>query len=283
MVCQSPNFRKSFTTMTLAYDPKTRLTTGFFGYTTGSMSEIMDVLEEYGLDVYCSHPLLLPILMYMVAGSMLRRQLRQINQKIDDVQHQTGLLDDFLTRRSPKPQRQSEQAAAVPSEAQTGSTQTNPRIRAEASPSPSPSPSPRPPAGPVNRPEPNTSQQVSSPAIPSQARVSDRNPPQPMQEPKDEKPNYDKIHQVLVEQHARLTSGLSDFVEDLGNGCQVAFTKIESSDVGKNFLNSTVTHQEMHSWLLQLELAAKSELQHGGRMLSRVDMQLKVVSKWKPT
>jgi hypothetical protein len=268
--------------MTLAYDPTTRLTTGFLGYTSGPMSEIMEVLEEYELDVYCSHPLLLPILMYMVAGSMLRRQLRRINLRIDDVQHQTGLLDDFLTRKSPKSKGQSEQAADIPSEAQAGSTQTNPRIRVEAVPSPSPSPSPRRPASPVNGPEQSTSQQLASPAIATHMTALERYLPQSMQEPKDEKLNYDKIHQVLVEQHARLTSGLSDFVEDLGKGCQVALAKIESSDVGRNILNSTVAHQELHSWMLHLELAAKSELQHGKRMLSRVDMQLKVVSKWKP-
>ncbi|KAF7504896.1 hypothetical protein GJ744_001617 [Endocarpon pusillum] len=61
------------------------------------MSEIMEVLEDFELDVYCSHLLMLPILMYMVAGSMLQRQLRNINKKIDDVQHQTGLLDNFPT------------------------------------------------------------------------------------------------------------------------------------------------------------------------------------------
>jgi hypothetical protein len=266
--------------MTLAYDTTTRLTTGFLGYTSGQMSELIEVLEEYELDVYCNHPLLLPILMYMVAGSMLRRQLRQINQMIDNVQHQTGLLDDFLTRK-PKSKRLSQQAADAAGEAQAGRTQTNLRTRAETSPSPSPSPSPRLPASPVNGYEQNNSQRLSGPTIPTHRTVSDRKAPQPMQEPKDEKPNYDKIHQVLVEQHARLTSGLADFVEDLGKGCQVAFTKIESSDVGKNILNRTVAHQELHSWMLQLELAAKFELKHGKRMLSRVDMQLKVVSRWE--
>ena len=270
--------------MTLSYNPKTRLTTGFLGYTSGQMSEIMEVLEEFELDVYCSHPLLLPILMYMVAGSMLRRQLRDVNKKIDDVQHQTGLLDNFLTVREPTSKSQPGGVANPPSETQAESAQRNPRQHSEtlrpSLPSPSPSPSPRPPASPVNGPVPNTSQQLSIPNLPPNLGDLDRNLLKSTEETKEEKLNYDEIHQVLVD--ARLTSGLSDFVEDLGKGCQAALSKIEASDIGKNILNSTTAHQELHSWVLQLELAAKSELQHRKRMLSRVDMQLKVVSGWEP-
>lgn len=270
--------------MTLSYDSKTRLTTGFLGYTSGQMSEIMEVFEESELDVHCNHPLLLPVLMYMVAGSMLRRQLRDINKKIDDVQRQTGLLDDFLTVREPKSKSRPQGAANAPGKTQAGSTQTNPPKHAEPSPSPSPSPSPlpRPPASPVSGPVQSTSQQLSIPIIRTDPGDSNRNLPHFTEESKEEKPNYDKIHQILVEQHARLTSGLSDFVEDLGKGCQAALSKIEASDIGKNILNSTTAHQELHSWVLQLELTAKFELQHRERMLSRVDMQLKVVGRWEP-
>jgi hypothetical protein len=266
--------------MTLSYDSKTRLTTGFFGFTSGQMSEIMEVLEDSELDVHCSHPLLLPILMYMVAGSMLRRQLRDIIKKIDVVQHQTGLLDEFLTVREPKSKSRPQGAAIAPSEPQAGSIQTNPPKHAKSS--PSPPPSPRPPASPVNGPVQNTSQQLSVPIIRTDLGNSNRNLPHFTEEPKEEKPNYNKIHQMLVEQQARLTSGLSDFVEDLGKGCQAALSKIEASDIGKNILNSTTAHQELHSWVLQLELTAKFELQHRERMLSRVDMQLKVVGRWEP-
>jgi hypothetical protein len=78
-----------------------------------------------------------------------------------------------------------------------------------------------------------------------------------------------KIDQVLVEQHTRLTSGLSDFVEDLGNECQAALSTTEASDIGKNILNSIIVHQELHTWVSQMEFAAKVELQHRQRMLSR--------------
>jgi hypothetical protein len=273
--------------MTFSYDSKTRLTTGFLGYTSGQMSEIMEVLEQSELDVHCSHPLLLPILMYMVAGSMLRRQLRDVNKKIDDVQHQTGLLDDFLTVREPKSKSQPQRAANAPDDIQARSTQKDPPKHADPSsrppsPSPSPSPSPRPPASPVNAPVQETTRQLSVPTISIDPGDSNKNLPTSQEDPKGEKPNYDKIHQVLVEQHARLTSGLSDFVEDLGKGCQAALSKIEASDIGKNILNGTTAHQELHAWVLQLELAAKFELQHRKRMLSRVDMQLKVVSRREP-
>jgi hypothetical protein len=266
--------------MTLSYDSKTRLTTGFLGHTSGQMNKIMEVLEMSELDVHCSHPLLLPILMYMVAGSMLHKQLRDIIKKIDDVQHQTGLLEEFLTVKEPKSKSRPQGAANAPCEPQARGIQTNPPKHAE--PSPSPSPSPRPPASPVNGPVPNTSQQLSVPIIRTDPGDSNRNLLHFTEEPKEEKPNYDKIHQMLVEQHARLTSGLSDFVEDLGKGCRAALSKIEASDIGKNILNSTTAHQELHSLVSQLELTAKFELQHRERMLSRVDMQLKVVSRCEP-
>jgi hypothetical protein len=273
----------SFTTMTLAFDSMTRLTQGFLGYTSGPMSEIMNLLEKYELDVYCNHPLLLPILMYMVAGSMLQWQLNQIEESIFDVQRQTGLLNDLLTRDVLKFKSQSQRAADLPGETQNGSTQTDLGTRAETSLSPPLVPSLRPPTSPINDAKQNNPQQPSGPINRAQPVPSDRTPPNSDQDPKEEKPNYDRIHQVLIEQHAFLTSGLSQFVEDLGKGCLFAFTNIESSDIGKNILNSTVAHQELHSWMLHLEPATKHKLQHSKALLSRVDMQFQVVSRWDLT
>jgi hypothetical protein len=205
------------------------------------------------------------------------RAAQPIEGSIFDVQRQTGLLDDLLTRDSSKFKSQSQRAADLPGETQNGSTQTDLGTNAETSLSPPLVPSPRPPISPVNGAKQNNPQQPFGPINRAQPVPSDRTPPKPDQDPK-EKPNYDRVHQVLVEQHAFLTSGLSQFVEDLGKGCLVAFTNIESSDIGKNILNSTVAHEELHSWLLHLELATKYKLQHGKKLLSRVDMQLQVVS-----
>jgi hypothetical protein len=92
-----------------------------------------------------------------------------------------------------------------------------------------------------------------------------------------EKPNYDALHKILVVQHARLTRGLSDFVADLGPACREAITKIEQSDTGISIISKTSAHKELQSYLSHLETGARFELQHRERMLSRVDIQLKVV------
>ncbi|KAH8594331.1 hypothetical protein B0O99DRAFT_625607 [Bisporella sp. PMI_857] len=200
IVCQSPNFRKSFTTMALSYDPQVRTTTGFLGLTTGQMREILEILDQ--LDCYAAHPILLPILMYAVCSNMLRRQLRDVNREVDFVQHQTGLLDGYLRKGS--------------------------------------------------------------------ATLSGKSPDR-----KWEKPDYDDLHRILVEQHASLTTDLSYFVSDLGLACTEAMHTIKAS--GTDVSITSDTYIEMHSYLLQLKNSAEFQLQHRERMLSRIDMQLKVL------
>lgn len=203
-MCQSPNYPKTFTTMALSYDSSTRMTTGFLGLTTsptGQMSELLEILDKLKLNA--THPILLPLLMYSVYSTILRRQLGEVNRDINYVQEQTGLLDKYL--RSGRRTRPSEEGQ------------------------------------------------------------------------REEKPNYDDLHKILVVQHARLTRGLSDFVADLGPACREAIKRIEKSDTGDSIINKTSAHTELQSYLSHLEVGAKFELQHRERMLSRVDIQLKVV------
>ena len=191
--------------MALSYDPTTRMTTGFLGLTTGptgQMSELLEILDKLKLNA--THPILLPILMYSVCSTILRRQLRDVNRDIDYVQQQTGLLDKYL--RSGRRTRPSEKGKTV-----------------------------------------------------------------------EEKPNYDDLHKILVLQHARLTRGLSDFVADLGPACREAITRIEHSDIGDSIINKTSAHTELQSYLSHLETGTRFELEHRERMLSRVDIQLRVV------
>ena len=88
-----PEFRKSFTTA-LSYNHDTRMTTWFFGRTTDEL-ELADEKDEFlrmpqRLEANAAHPLLLPVLMYSVCSNTLRRQLRQVNWKIDIVQQKIG-------------------------------------------------------------------------------------------------------------------------------------------------------------------------------------------------
>ena len=178
------------------------MTTGFLGLTTGQMSEILEILDQ--LDSYAAHPALLPILMYSVCSSMLRRQLRSVHEEMDIVQRQTGLLDRYLKAGKPTTLTRDHQK-------------------------------------------------------------------------EHENPDYDLLHQTLVEQHAQLTTGLSDFVTDLGLACFEVMEKIEESNKGMLRSPKTKADIELHSYLSQLRNAASFELQHRERMLSRIEMQLKVV------
>ena len=49
------------------------------------------------LEANDAHPLPLPVLMYSVCSNMLRRQVRQVNWKIDIVQQKTGVLDGYIS------------------------------------------------------------------------------------------------------------------------------------------------------------------------------------------
>jgi hypothetical protein len=185
--------------MALSYDPATKSTVGFLSTTAGRMTEIVPMLDQ--VSTYAAEPFLVPILMYWVSASMLRRQMRDISQIMEQIQQDTGLLDRFF------------QLENTPDPASAGS----------------------------------------------------------------EQPHYDDLHQKLVEQHARLTIGLSDFLLELGKGCReglhIARTLRQEWGIpGDDGLN-----MDLLQYLEHLENGTKSELQRRERFLSRVDMQLKVV------
>ena len=199
--------------MALSYDRDTRMTTGFLGRTVEKLEvgdekdEFLEMLER--LEANAAHPLLLPVLMYSVCSNMLRRQLRQVNRKMDAVQHKTGVLDGYLRLGTTK-------HAAADSQG------------------------------------------------------------------KKDKPDYDALHKDLVGEHARLTKGLSDFVREFGFAFRRSFEDIEKSDFGNLVLNETSAHEELKLFVSRLDTAANFKLQHRERMLSRVDMQLKVVCAFEP-
>jgi hypothetical protein len=81
--------------MALSYHLDTQMTTGFLGRTVDDeKDEFLWMLQR--LEANAAHPLLLPVLMYSVCSNMLRRQLQQVNSKIDIVQQNTGVLDGYL-------------------------------------------------------------------------------------------------------------------------------------------------------------------------------------------
>ena len=73
---------------------------------------------------------------------------------------------------------------------------------------------------------------------------------------KKDRPDFHAVHKDLVGEHAHLTKVLSDFVGESG------FEDIEKSNIGKLILNKTSAHEELKLFMLQLDTAAKFELQH---------------------
>lgn len=96
--------------------------------------------------------------------------------------------------------------------------------------------------------------------------------------------DYNVLHKRLVEQQARMTNGLADFLSDLGPACRSALSEIgnessgsDGADDDTNDTEPSIDDDELHTYVQYLHSVAKIELQYRDQLLSRVDMQLKVV------
>ena len=92
-----------------------------------------------------------------------------------------------------------------------------------------------------------------------------------------------EIHGDIVEQHALLTRGLSEFTDELGQSCRSALEQLERLEqpdqptaYGGLFFDKKA-HLELDRLLTHTEIGTKYELKHRERMLSRVNMQLQVL------
>jgi hypothetical protein len=91
-VYQSPNFEKSFTTLALAYDPSTSVTSGFLGYVYSKSTE--DLIKSLiSAKAQAMHPLLLPILCLNNWIYILRRETYAQDAQLRNVQHLTGMME----------------------------------------------------------------------------------------------------------------------------------------------------------------------------------------------
>ncbi|KIW34076.1 uncharacterized protein PV07_00876 [Cladophialophora immunda] len=100
-------------------------------------------------------------------------------------------------------------------------------------------------------------------------------------------PTLTEIHQVIVEQHARLTRGLAEFTEELGASCLSALDSIESmeedGDEAKNdkkistLLIDKDAHFELRKLLAHTKVGTNYELHHRKQILSRVEIQQQVL------
>ena len=88
---------------------------------------------------------------------------------------------------------------------------------------------------------------------------------------------YESLHKTLVEQHARLTNGLSDFIAELGPACEKALSTIEVADPHISVIGKTAAHVDVKLFVSILLTAARFDWQNRERLLGRVSIQLQVV------
>jgi hypothetical protein len=88
---------------------------------------------------------------------------------------------------------------------------------------------------------------------------------------------YESLHRILVEQHAKLTNGLSDFITEMGPACENALSTIEVAGLEKMAI-SEIAHHDVKLFVSILLTAARFDLQSRERLLGRVSIQLQVVS-----
>jgi hypothetical protein len=139
---------------------------------------------------------------------MLHRQLRDVNKKIFNVQHQIRLLEGFLIVKEPKSKSQLQGITNIPGEIQGGRSQLGLSKRAESLLSPSLSPlsspwplpswaaSPRLPASPVNGSVQKTSRQLSVPVKPNDRESQIATSPIPPRNPKKRSPITTKSTEI---------------------------------------------------------------------------------------
>ena len=83
---------------------------------------------------------------------------------------------------------------------------------------------------------------------------------------------YEEVHSTIVEQHAWLTNGLSDFVLDFSRMLTDADSHMNSSSM------SEVAKTELTSIINRLSSRTRVELNHRERLFSQLEIQIQVVS-----
>ena len=95
--------------------------------------------------------------------------------------------------------------------------------------------------------------------------------------PANQQEKFDEIHSLLVEQHARLTIGLTEYAGDLGRALGRGLDHIKIIQEGYNVPVDLNARKDFQEFVWQLVREGQAALQHRDRLLSRIDVQLKVV------
>lgn len=83
--------------------------------------------------------------------------------------------------------------------------------------------------------------------------------------------NHDDIHETIVEQHAYLSTALSDFVGNLGPATTEAMETVRK-------LNPAAYHEYgLQAYVGHWTMRVERELEHREQLLKRIDVQIQVV------
>jgi hypothetical protein len=89
--------------------------------------------------------------------------------------------------------------------------------------------------------------------------------------------NHDDIHETIVEQHAYLSTALSDFVGQLGPSLTAGL------ELAKNMNIAVYQDLGLEAFVAHLTSRTERELEHRQQLLKRIDVQIQVVSRDEPS
>lgn len=180
-------------TLALSYDPRSRITSGFFGYNMDEGDWILSTLKRSAH--IALHPLLIPALIHSTWFKIMFEQYALVHRELRSVQQRTGVMKRYLNEG-----------------------------RSER--------------GELDRMNQN---------------------------------DHDDLHETIVEQHAYLSTALSDFVSNLGPAIA------EGLEIVRKLNPLTYHDLGLQAYVKYLTMRAERELEHRERLLKRIDVQIEVV------
>jgi hypothetical protein len=201
-VYQSPNFEKSFTTLVLAYDATTSITSGFLGYVHSTSTENL-IHSLISAKAQAMHPLLFPILCLNNWIFILRRETYAQDFQLREVQRLTGLMEPST---------------------ESGADRSKDFLNGDS---------------------------------------------------------FHNAHAIIVVMHNVLSNSLVSFMQESSHDIKLALAEIPGTISKDNNTIGDIT-KEFERCVEQIDMVASGLIHMRKRLLSRMDMQLKVVSLYFP-
>ncbi len=180
-------------TLVLSHDPRTKITSGFFGYTLEEGDEILTTLKDSAH--LALHPLLIPALVHSTWFKIMFHKYAQSHREMRSVQERTGVMKKYLNEGRSK-----------------------------------------------------------------MSKFDQMN-----------QNDHDDIHQTVVEQHAYLSTSLSDFVGKLGPALA------EGLELVRKLNPVAYEDYGLKAYIEYWTSRTERQLEHREQLLKRIDVQIHVV------